>query len=71
MDLKDSQGGKKKKKSFSLKVSVVVFSKGLQDDGDDGHDGFDHAELQRGLEETSDSESDTETGGQRKDVRVC
>lgn len=35
--------------SIYVKVSVVVFAKGLQDDGDDGHDGFDDAELESGL----------------------
>lgn len=28
----------------------MIFAKGLQDDGDDGHDGFDHAELESRLE---------------------
>lgn len=30
----------------------MVFAIGLQDDGDDGHDGFDDAELQSRLENT-------------------
>lgn len=32
-----------------LEVSVLVLAVGLQDDGDDGHERLDHAELQRGL----------------------
>lgn len=32
-----------------LEVSVLVFAIGLQDDSDDGHERFDHAELQSGL----------------------
>lgn len=32
-----------------LEVSVLVFAVGLQDDGDDGHEWFDHTELQGGL----------------------
>lgn len=36
----------------SLKVSIVIFAKGLQDDGDDCHDGFDNAELESRLENT-------------------
>lgn len=30
----------------------MIFAVGLQDDGDDGHDGFDDAELQSRLENT-------------------
>lgn len=30
----------------------MIFAIGLQDDGDDGHDGFDDAELQSRLENT-------------------
>lgn len=30
----------------------MIFAIGLQDDGDDGHDGFDDAELQSCLENT-------------------
>lgn len=33
----------------SLEVPVVVLPEGLQDDGDDRHEGFHDAELQRGL----------------------
>lgn len=33
----------------SLKVSIMIFAKGLQEDGDDGHDGFDDTELKSGL----------------------
>lgn len=36
----------------SLKVPIVIFAKGLQDDGDDCHDGFDNAELESRLENT-------------------
>ena len=36
----------------SLKVSIVIFATGLQDDGDDCHDGFDNAELESRLENT-------------------
>lgn len=36
----------------SLKISIMIFAKGLQDDGDDSHDGFDNAELQSRLENT-------------------
>lgn len=32
-----------------LEVSVLVFAVGLQDDGDDGHERFDHTELKSGL----------------------
>lgn len=32
-----------------LKVSILVFAAGLQDDGDDGHERLDHTELQSGL----------------------
>lgn len=32
-----------------LEVSVLVFAIGLQDDSDNGHERFDHTELQRGL----------------------
>lgn len=32
-----------------LEVSVFVFAVGLQDNGDDGHERFDHTELQSGL----------------------
>lgn len=43
---------KKKKMCCSLKISVMIFAKGLQDDGDDCHDGFDDAELESRLEDT-------------------
>lgn len=32
-----------------LKVSILVFAVGLQDDGDDSHERFNHTELQSGL----------------------
>lgn len=48
----------------------MVFAVGLQDDGDDGHDGLEHAELQRrlvnGTQHTSeDKQADgyAKTGG--------
>lgn len=36
----------------SLKISIMIFAIGLQDDGDDCHDGFDNAELESRLENT-------------------
>lgn len=39
-----------KKRRCSLKISIMIFAKGLQDDGDDCHDGFDNAELESCLE---------------------
>lgn len=38
----------------SLKVSVVVLAEGLQEDGDDGHDWFHHAELKGGLNDNNE-----------------
>lgn len=36
----------------SLKISIMIFAIGLQDDGDDCHDGFDNAELESRLKNT-------------------
>lgn len=41
-----------KQRCCSLKISIMIFAKGLQDDGDDCHDGFDNAELESRLENT-------------------
>ena len=35
--------------SHLLEVSVLVFAVSLQDNGDDGHERFNHTELQSGL----------------------
>lgn len=35
----------------SLKISIVIFAKSLQKDGDDSHDGLDDTELKRGLDD--------------------
>lgn len=36
----------------SLKISIMIFAIGLQDDGDDCHDGLDNTELESRLENT-------------------
>lgn len=45
------------RKSNSLKISIVIFAEGLEEDGDDGHDGFHHTELQRGLDDDISNEN--------------
>lgn len=45
-DTNEWQGG-------SLKISIVVFAKSLQKDGDDSHDGLDDTELKCGLDDIS------------------
>lgn len=51
----------------------MIFAIGLQDDGDDGHDGFDDAELQSRLENTLQFRRQTSKHGarRRKDTRIC
>lgn len=59
---------KREKRWRSLKVPVVVFAVGLQDDGGDGHDGFEHAELQRRLVGRNTSHFRRQTSRRRKDT---
>lgn len=47
---RERQSDKQTEWGCSLKISVMIFAIGLQDDGDDRHDGLDNAELQRRLE---------------------
>ena len=60
----------------SLKISIMIFAKGLQDDGDDCHDGFDRAELESRLEDTQqlrmrqEETTNKETMKKDEDVRI-
>lgn len=49
-DTNEWQGG-------SLKISIVVFAKSLQKDGDDSHDGLDDTELKCGLDDDMSNRS--------------
>lgn len=40
----------------SLKIPVVIFAEGLEDDGDDGHDGLDNAVLEGRLRRDHETE---------------
>lgn len=46
----------------------MIFAKGLQDDGDDGHDGFDHAELESRLENNITIQKETHKKKKGKDA---
>lgn len=52
LSCEDTQRKERTELCCSLEISIVIFAIGLQDDGDDCHDGFDNTELESRLEST-------------------
>lgn len=57
------------KRRCSLKIPIMVFAKGLQNDGDDCHDGLDNAELESCLQNKLQSRMKQHGVKEEADVR--